>query len=61
MERESSSVKERSVATLTLHGAGEWTLRGRRDIATWLRRQADELLKEGDNYAGRFTARYYAR
>lgn len=49
---------EKSIATVTLHGAGEWTENGRRDIADWLRDQAWDLENEGENYSKRFTARY---
>lgn len=47
-------------AIVTIRGPGKMTARGRRDIATWLRRQAVHLLKHGTEYTdGRFTARFF--
>lgn len=42
-----------------IHRAAEMTPKGRREVAAWLRKTADGLVKEGDNYAARFTARYF--
>lgn len=51
--------KERTAAVITIHGAGKMTARGRRDIALWLRRHADHLVKHGKEYTdGRFTGRF---
>lgn len=51
--------KEKSAAVLTIIDAPSMTWRGRRNIALWLRRQADQLEHEGKNYAkGRYRARY---
>lgn len=47
-----------AVAVLTLKGAGEMTKRERKQVAQWLRKQADALESSGDNYASRFRARY---
>jgi hypothetical protein len=49
---------EKSAAVLTIFKANEMTEQGRRDIARWLRRHANWLVKEGDNYSERFTGRY---
>ena len=49
---------EKSAAVLTIHDADVMTLQGRQDIAAWLRRQAQMLEDDGDNYAHRFRARY---
>ena len=47
----------RTAATLTINNPGLMSKRGRRDIAAWLRRQADHLVKDGDAYTeGRFRA-----
>jgi hypothetical protein len=47
---------------LTIFGAPAMTLKGRKQIAAWLRRHADMLVKEGANYTlGRFTGRYLYR
>lgn len=48
-------------AIVTIHRAADMTKPGRRQIATWLKRTAASLIKEGDKYARRFTARYYYR
>jgi len=37
-------------AVLTLRRAGAWSPRGRRDIAAWLRKQADFLVAHGKDY-----------
>lgn len=53
--------KERSAAVLTIKDADQMTKRGRRDIADWLRKQADFLIEHGDQFSGRFRARYLYR
>jgi hypothetical protein len=51
--------KEKSAAILTIKAPGSMTLRGRRDIAHWLRRQAAHFQGYGSRYTkGTFTARY---
>ncbi len=51
--------KGKTAAVLTIRGPGKMTPRGRKDIATWLRRQAAHLLKHGAEYTdGRFTGRF---
>lgn len=51
--------REKSAAVVTIHSAPEMTARGRRQVAAWLRRHADMLVKDGKNYTrGRFTGRY---
>lgn len=47
------------IARVTIHRAADMSARGRRQIANWLLRQGKALLKEGPNYAKRFTAKYY--
>ena len=51
---------ERVVARFTVDQAGEMTERGRREIADWLRIQADNLELEGPQYDTFFVARYIA-
>jgi hypothetical protein len=53
-------MKTKTAATLTVKAPGEMTEQGRRDIATWLRRQATHLVRSGRWYSkrGRFTARF---
>lgn len=49
---------EKSAAVLTIKDADQMTDKGRREIATWLRKQANSLVQHGENYADRFRARY---
>lgn len=51
-------IKDTLVASLTIHRADTMTPEGRRSVAAWMRRQAAELLKQGDQYAKVFRARY---
>ncbi len=51
--------KIKSVAVLTMMDVAGMTKKGRRDIAKWLRRQADFMLEHGSDYSDkRFIARY---
>jgi hypothetical protein len=50
--------KHKSAAVLTVFDAPKMTAKGRRDIANWLRKQADFVLRDGASFADRFTARY---
>lgn len=49
---------EKRAAILTIFDAPAMTKRGRKQIAAWMRKQADFLEKHGQEYAKRFTARY---
>lgn len=53
--------KEKPAAILKIDRAQEMSLARRKEIATWLRKQANSLIKEGDNYSNWYTARiiYY--
>lgn len=51
---------ERVIARFTVDQAGEMTEKGRREIADWLRIQADLLEEEGPQYAEFYVARYIA-
>ena len=53
--------KEQSAAILTIKDAKNMTKKGRREIAAWLKRQADFLEQEGNLFSSRFTARYLYR
>jgi hypothetical protein len=53
--------KEKSAAIVTIKDAPKMSRKGRKDIASWLRRQATFLEKHADQFAGRFTARYIYR
>jgi hypothetical protein len=46
------------LATLNIHNAADLSPETRDKLATWLRRQANALVKEGQNYSPRFRARY---
>jgi hypothetical protein len=52
--------RPRPISTLTVHRASEFTKRGRRIIASWLRKQADTIEHEPETLAKRYTARYLA-
>lgn len=54
-------MSEKSAAVLTVNHPDVMTPQGRREIAAWLRRQAYMLVRDGDQYASRFTARYLYR
>jgi hypothetical protein len=52
---------EKSAAIITIKDAPEMTKRGRRQVASWMRKQADFLEFEGKALSNRFTARYLYR
>jgi hypothetical protein len=53
---------EKSAAVVTIYRAPEMTKVGRRNVAAWLRRQADFLEKEYRNITPtRYRARYLYR
>lgn len=49
---------DKVAASLSILRGAEMTTKGRKQIAGWLRRQADFLEKKGDQMATRFTARW---
>lgn len=49
---------EKPIVTITIHGAADWTKKGRRDVAKWMREKADDLIAIGPEMSKRFTARY---
>lgn len=51
-------VPKKSAAVLTIKDAAKMTDSGRHAVSLWLRRQASMLDRLGDQYSGRFTARY---
>ena len=52
-------MKTKSAAIVTLNQPGLMTKRGRKQIAAWLRKQAECFEKHGDQYSKtRFHARY---
>ena len=57
-----STRTEKSAAIVTIKDAPKMSKQGRKNIAAWLRRQADMLVRSGTHYTnGRFTARYLYR
>lgn len=54
-------MKTQSAAIVTIRQANTMTKKGRTAIAAWLRRQAQFLEEDGDQFASRFTARYLCR
>lgn len=48
----------KSAAILTIKDAANMTARGKRQIANWLRRQAQALIKDGSLYAKKCVIRY---
>lgn len=53
-------MKERTAVKLSIEAPGKLTPKGRKAIAVWLRKHADDLVKGGGEYTvtGYFTARY---
>lgn len=49
--------QHKTAGSIRLHSAGKWSEQGRKEVAEWLRTQADELEREGDQYADTFLAR----
>jgi len=52
---------EKSAAVLTIRDAPQMTSRGQKDIAKWLRRQADFLETNAKDLSSTFRARYLYR
>ena len=50
--------EEKCAATLTVHQAGDMSKEGRKAIAEWLRLQAKSIIKDGEKYSKRYTAKY---
>jgi hypothetical protein len=48
----------KSAAILTIHNAADMTAKGKKDIAKWIDRQKEILLKNNKELSGRYTARY---
>lgn len=49
----------KTAAILTIYKADKMTVKGRKQIAVWLRRQADDLIKLGDEYGKKLICRYH--
>lgn len=50
---------EKVAAYITIRRAADMTMRGRKRVADWLRRAADDLEKSGHEYSARFVNRYW--
>lgn len=48
----------KSAAILTIKDAPDMTEQGRRDIASWLRKQAKALVEDGKMYSKKTVIRY---
>lgn len=48
-----------TAAVLTIRRAASMSLKGKKAVANWLRKQADALLTDGDSYTARVTIRYW--
>lgn len=54
-----TKANDRVVARMSIDKPGKMSAKERRDIAAWLRRHADHLMKHGKEYTeGRFTGRF---
>ena len=47
------------LVTLTIHGAADMLKETRKNIEAWLKAEGKMLVKEGKDYAKRFTGRYF--
>lgn len=47
-----------TIATLKVDGLDEMTAEGRREVAEWLRREAERISDPASHYKPKFTARY---
>lgn len=52
-------MKDQPVVTLTIRGGASATPKGRKAIATWLRKEARHLERCGKHYAPRTSARFW--
>jgi hypothetical protein len=48
-------------ARLVIYDAAKMTDRGRKQIANWLKAQANALLAEGEDYSPRYTAKWWCK
>jgi hypothetical protein len=56
--KKSMAKKVKNAVILTIKDAGNMTTKGRKQISDWLIKKAKDLIKEGNLYDKRFTARY---
>jgi hypothetical protein len=55
-----SKLKEEYSARLVIYKANEMSKNELSSVASWLRRQAKTLVKDGSNYSKRFIARRWS-
>ena len=55
------AVEQTLVGRLVIHRAADMSKQGRRRVAAWLTRVGRDVVKQGDNYSARFTAKYWWR
>lgn len=51
--------RSKAVGVLTVHGVGKMTATDRKWVADWLRKQARDLMRDGDDYAPVMRARLW--
>jgi len=49
---------DKIIATLEIKDTAKMTEEGRKEVAEWLKKQAEDLIKEGKDYSNHFKARY---
>lgn len=49
----------KEIAFVRLKGVGKMDRKKRKEVATWLREKAAQMMKEGKEYADTFRARLY--
>lgn len=50
-----------AAAVITIHDAPRMTLKGRREVAQWMKEQAEFLLEFGSQYSKGYRSRYMYR
>lgn len=53
--------RDQPIATLTIRHGSRATLKGRKAIAAWLRKEAKHLERCGPDYAPRVSARFWGK
>ena len=49
---------DKIIATLEIKDAAKMTEEGRKEVAEWLKKEAEDLIKGGKNYSNHFKACY---
>ena len=53
-------MSDKTHATIRLAEPAKWSKKGRKEIALWLRRCGESLMKQGHKYSRGFTFRYFS-